>query len=281
MQVKKVLNNNVVISEDTSGNEVVVMGKGLGFQLKAGMPLDADKIEKIFTLEETQNSDLNDNYFKLLKSIPIEVLLCTENIIDLASSTLENKLHSSIRISLADHLHFAVERCIQGKNIENPMLWEIKNLYPKEFNVGLKALDIIKKSSGITFPEDEAGFIALHFVNAQLNDDMNNTIGITSMIRDIVNLIKYNLNLDIDDQSVSYQRLLTHLKFFAHRIMHSKEVHSDDDMLFQSVKSKYQVSFSCTQKIYLYIEEKFNHSMTKEEMMFLTIHIERVRRQED
>ncbi|MEX3073624.1 BglG family transcription antiterminator LicT [Vibrio alginolyticus] len=281
MHVKKVLNNNVVISEDSSGKEVVVMGKGLGFQLKTGMILDNNKVEKVFTLEESQNSELNDNYFRLLKSIPIEILLCTENIIDLATSKLENKLHPSIRISLADHLYFAVERCVQGKKIENPMLWEIKSLYSNEFKVGLQALDVIKNSSGIHFPEDEAGFIALHFVNAQLNDDMKNTLGITNMIRDIVNLIKYNLNLDINDDSISYQRLLTHLKFFAHRIMHSKEVNSDDDMLFQSVKSKYKTSFNCTQKIYLYIEENFSHTMTKEEMMFLTIHIERVRRQED
>ncbi|MCA2017008.1 PRD domain-containing protein [Vibrio tritonius] len=278
MLIEKVLNNNVIISTDTDNNEIVVMGKGLGFQMKPGMPIDKNKVEKVFSLERTQDGNIDARYHQLLAEIPIDLLLATETIVETAQKKLPGELHPSIRISLADHLFFALERCVQGKEIQNAMLWEIKKLYPKEYALGLEALDIIKKASGIAFPEDEAGFIALHLVNAQLSEDMHNTIGITNLIRDIIQIIKYQLRIEMDEESLNYQRLVTHLKFFAHRLMHSSSVTSDDDALFQSVRLQYPQSFSCTQKIYLYVEEKFRHTMTQEEMMFLTIHIERLRR---
>ena len=127
--------------------------------------------------------------------------------------------------------------------------------------------------------DDEAGFIALHLVNSQLNDDMHNTMDITTLINDIVNMIKYSLRIDMDEDSVSYQRLVTHLRYFAHRLIHANTEHSDDESLFVSVKQQYPDSYGCTQKIYRFIEDKLSHKMTKEEMMFLTIHIERVRRE--
>ena len=278
MQIEKVLNNNVIISKDSDNKEIVIMGKGLGFQMKPGMDVALDKVEKIFRLEQTDDGSIDFRYHKLLAEIPVDLLLATETIVETAQKKLPGELHPSIRISLADHLSFALERCIQGKEIKNAMQWEIKKLYPQEFAMGIEALEIIKNISNISFPEDEAGFIALHLVNAQLSEDMHNTIGITNLIRDIIQLIKYQLRIEIDEESLNYQRLVTHLKFFAHRLMHRASVASDDDALFQSVRLQYPQSFACTQKIYLFVEEKFRHAMTQEEMMFLTIHIERLRR---
>ena len=115
-------------------------------------------------------------------------------------------------------------------------------------------------------------------MNAQLSEDMHNTMDITSLISDIIQIVKYQLRINIDEDSLSYQRLVTHLKFFAHRMMHNTAQIDDDDSLFQSIRLQYPQSFECTPKVYLFVEEKFRHAMTQEEMMFLTIHIERVRR---
>ncbi len=277
MLIEKVLNNNVVITRNTEGKETIAMGRGLGFQMKSGMKLDASKIEKTFSIDS--NSEIDGRYQELIQAIPHEILLVTESIIDHATTLLPNKLHPSVRVSLADHIHCAVERCIQGKFAKNAMLWEIKKFYSLEYSIGLDALAKIKRASGIQMNDDEAGFIALHLVNSQLNDDMHNTMDITGLINDIVNLIKYSLRIDMDEDSVSYQRLVTHLRYFAHRLIHANEEHSNDESLFVSVRDEYPDSFGCTKKIYRFIEDKLSHKMTKEEMMFLTIHIERVRRE--
>ena len=46
MTIDKVLNNNVVISHDENGAEVVLMGRGLAFGRRAGDPVAAEKVEK-------------------------------------------------------------------------------------------------------------------------------------------------------------------------------------------------------------------------------------------
>lgn len=278
MQVEKVLNNNVIISKDETGSEVVVMGKGIGFQMKQGMTIAQDNVEKVFRLSQTNDDTVDSRYRELLEEIPLELLVATESIVELAEKSLPGTLHPSVRISLADHLYFAIERYSKGMAVKNAMLWELKRLYPKEFQVGKQALSLLKEASGVSFEEDEAGFIALHLVNAQLNEDMNNTISVTNLIRDIIHMIKYNLHLDFDEESVEFQRLVTHLKFFSHRLIHNTTVTDPDDSLFQSIRAQYPNAFGCTQKIAAYIKREFDHDMTSEEMMFLTIHIERVRR---
>ena len=47
MQIIKVINNNVISSEDDKGKEIIVMGKGIGFGKKAGEEIDETKIESI------------------------------------------------------------------------------------------------------------------------------------------------------------------------------------------------------------------------------------------
>ncbi len=47
--------------------------------------------------------------------------------------------------------------------IRNVLLWEIKRLYPKEFELGQEARTIIAGRLGVELAEDEAGFIALHW----------------------------------------------------------------------------------------------------------------------
>ncbi|WP_217512112.1 BglG family transcription antiterminator LicT [Vibrio metschnikovii] len=277
MRVSKVLNNNVLISTDANQREVVVMGRGIGFQMKIGMEIDAKKIEKVFTLASSDTA-IDARYHELLEEIPLELLTTVEQILELANSSLTGNLHSSLRIALADHLHFAIQRLQTGQKVKNGMLWEIKQLYPAEYEVGLQALQLIKKASGVQFDEDEAGFITLHLVNAQLHEDMNNTISVTNLIRDIIHMIKYNLSLDLNEDSVEFRRLVTHLKFFVHRLLHQTTISDQDDSLFLSVKEKYPTAFSCVEKISQYVNKKFQHDMTSEEMMFLTIHVERVRR---
>ena len=278
MRVSKVLNNNVVIAIDTHQREVVVMGRGIGFQKKPGMNIDAEEIQKVFTLTKSNDDSIDNRYRELLAGMPILLLEATEQIFELAKKTLSSELHPSVRISLADHIFFAIERLRMGQVVKNGMLSEIKQLYPLEFNLGCQALQLLKDASGIAFPEDEAGFIAMHLVNAQLNEDMNNTISVTNLIRDIIHMIKYTLTVDLNENSDEFRRLVTHLKFFAHRLIHQTSISDEEDSLFQSVRSKYPTAYACVEKIRKYVDKQFRHSMTSEEMMFLTIHVERVRR---
>ncbi|MCY9847613.1 BglG family transcription antiterminator LicT [Pectobacterium jejuense] len=274
MKIAKILNNNVVTVIDENNNESVVMGRGLGFKKHSGDLLDETLIERVFVMK---SGELTSRLQELLSEIPMDVITTADKIILLAKDRLPGKLQNSVYISLTDHCHFAIERHKQGVDIRNVLLWEIKRLYPKEFAVGLEALDIIEQRLAVRLPEDEAGFIALHLVNAQLDSEMPEVLQITKIMQEILNIVKYQLSLDYNEQALSYHRFVTHLKFFAQRLIGKSTVFSDDESLHDVVKERYQLSYRCAEKIQIHIIQKYQYTLTKEELMFLTIHIERVR----
>jgi len=273
MKIAKVYNNNVISAFNEKNEELVVMGRGLAFQKKPGDSVDEDKIEKIFALK---NNDMSEKFKTLLYEVPIEYMEVTEDIIKIAKSRLGRNLNDSIYISLTDHIHFAVERNQKGYDIKNALLWEIKRFYKQEFVIGLEALKIIQEKLGVLLPEDEASFIAMHIVNAELNQEMPNVANITKVMQDILNIVKYHFKMDFDEESLNYFRFITHLKFFAQRLYSKTYIEDDDPFLFETVREKHKAAFECTEKINEYIKNQFDYSLTNNEKLYLIIHIQRV-----
>ncbi|GAF64690.1 putative transcriptional antiterminator [Bacillus sp. TS-2] len=274
MKIAKVINNNVISVIQEDGTELVVMGRGLAFQKKAGAEVDQDQIEKIFALKDKKT---NDNFKKLLRDeVPIELMTVVEQIIDYAKDHLGKKLNENIYVSLTDHLNFAIERHQQGTEIKNALLWEIKQLYKEEYQVGLNAIEQIKQMLNINLPEDEAGFIAIHIINAEMNEDVSNTMNITKFMQQIISIVKYHFNVEFDEESLNYFRFITHLKFFAQRVFKGTHYENNDDYLYIMIKRKHLAAAECTEKIKDYILKEYQHELTNEEMLYLTIHIERV-----
>ena len=277
MKIDKVINNNLIRAFDENNKEVLVMGCGLGFQKKIGQLIDKSKIEKIYFLDNKNDSN---KLMTLLSEIPLEIIQASNEIISYAKYSLGKKLNDNIYISLTDHISFAVERAKQGINFKNALLWEIKRFYNHEFLIGREAVQIIKKRLDIDLPEDEAASIALHIVNAQLNsNNMNETLDITKMIQHILNIVKYHYNLELDEYSLHYERFITHLKFFSQRIFSGETINEEDSNLCELMKKKYKEAYECVYKIEKYINKEFNHDLTEEERMYLAVHINRITKQ--
>ena len=275
MQIAKVLNNNVVVVLDEHRREQVVMGRGLAFQKRVGDLLDETKIEKIFAL---QSDELVGRLGELLSQIPLEVMTTCDRIIERARERL-GPLQESIYITLTDHCHFAIERQKKGVALRNVLLWETKRLYPKEFALGQEARALIASRLGVELAEDEAGFIALHLVTGQLNSEMPEVMHVTRVMQEILQLVKYQLHLEYDEESLSYQRFVTHLKFFAQRMLTRTVVADDDASLHSAVKDNYAKAWKCAETVALHLQNSYQRSLTTEEIMFLAIHIERVRKE--
>jgi beta-glucoside operon transcriptional antiterminator len=273
MKIAKVINNNVISVIDEHNKELVIMGRGIAFQKRPGDVVDQEKVEKIFKLD---NKDVSEKFKTLLYDIPLEYMELAEGIINYAKETLGKKLNESIYVSLTDHIVFAIERSKKGLLISNALLWEIKRIYKDEFTIGLKAIEKINNKLGISLPEDEAGFIAMHIVNAELNEEMPNVVNITKLIQDVLNIVKYHFKIEIDEDSLNYFRFLTHLKFFAQRLFSGASLSSKDDFLYEMMKEKYKDAIACVKKIKDYIKKEHGQDLTKEEMAYLAIHIERV-----
>lgn len=272
MKVIKILNNNLVFARDDNGREVIVKGLGIGFHASRGDTVDESRIGQVFYPQEKQNIQQIQEF---LLSIPAEYLNFVQDFVDSIKAAEGITFNSSIYLSLSDHLLGTIKRYQEGISLENVLLPDIKRLYKKEYTWGEQMLAQVEKVFGVTLPSDEAGFIALHFVNAEENQSGNDSYKIAAIVSDIQQTVKsYYSDLEFDDNSLYYQRFLTHLKYFAQRYLH-KELQTDqDDSLFQLVSQQYREAFGCVKMIFLMMEERYGYQLSQEEMMYLTIHIQ-------
>ncbi|MGX7235278.1 BglG family transcription antiterminator LicT [Enterococcus italicus] len=275
MRVKKVINNNIVVSLDHSNQELIVMGKGIGFKRKAGDEVDAAAIEKVYSITKEWNVSKLTN---LLSTILLEEIQVANDIISFAKVSLGKKLSENLFLTLSDHIHFALERHQEGIQLKNALLWEIKRFYNHEFLIGKEALSMIQSRLQISLPEDEAGFIALHIVNAELSgSEVNQVSEMTQTIQAILNIVKYHFNMELDEYSLNFERFVTHLKFFVQRVF--TDVHLDGDETAGSMfmlKDKYPKEYQCALKIGEYIQKQFGRKLDNDELIYLTIHIKRI-----
>ncbi|HDE2900272.1 TPA: PRD domain-containing protein [Klebsiella pneumoniae] len=273
MQVAKILNNNQVICLDDNGKECIAVGKGLGFGVSVGDNIVTDKIEKCFSIidEETQTK-----FRRLVTEIPLEHISLADEIISYVKCSLGKSVSDNIYVSLTDHLSFAIERCKKGHILSNPLLWETKRFYYHEYKLGMIALDMVFHKTGIRLPEDEAAFIALHIVNAEAGGTFDETVKVTHLIQDVLNIIKYHFNIIFNDQGLDYNRFLTHLRFFMQRLKENKTYASKDSAFYQVLRSEYPNEYHCAEKIKSYIFNGYQHEMTEEETMYLVVHINRL-----
>lgn len=275
MVIKKVLNNNAAVVDSPDKKEMIVMGRGLAFKKKAGDFIDESKIDKIFAL--TSGSAMG-KFEQLMADIPMETVKIADRIIVMAKAELGVPLNDSVYITLTDHIYAAMTRIQEGVIVKNPILYDVKRFYRSEYNIALEALDCIEEAAGIRLPEDEAGFIALHLANAQTNaEDVKNVYKMTKVMQEITGIIRYFFNTTFDEDSVEYYRFITHLKFFAERLIFHRRYDSEGiEDLFQVVSRKYKNAYQCVLKIADFVNKQYQYDLSQEEQLYLIVHIHRL-----
>lgn len=273
MRVSKILNNNLVLSKNEKNEEIIVKGLGIGFHAKKGDKIDESLIEKIFYPENHQNSIQIQEY---LMSIPEEYFDFVQKFVDrIKNEDPELQLNNSIYLSLSDHIMGTVKRFREGISLKNVLLLDIQQLYQKEYEIALRMLEEINRTFDIHLPVDEAGFIALHFVNAEDGEQNNDNYQIALIVSQIQEIVKnYFSDITFNESSLYYQRFLTHLKYFAQRYLHKELQYEEDERLFQIIQEQCREAYGCVKLIYLMMEEKYHYALSKEEMMYLSIHIQ-------
>ena len=275
MIIKRILTNNAVVIDDENQQEKIVCGKGIAFKKRPGMEIDEISINQTFILE---GGGEYSRFEQLLKDVPLEYLELSSEIINMAKLEFAKKFKDNVIITLSDHLYVAIKRCREGMTISNPLLWDIKNFYEIEYDIGLRALELIKNKFHIQLPNDEAGFIALHIVNVELDEDnMDRIFQVTKVIQEIMTIVKYHFHAEFDTSNVYYYRFITHLKFFALRLLKDNQFNEDEENeLLDVVKDKYCTSYECVLKIKDFLEKKYNYTLQEDEIVYLTIHVHRV-----
>ena len=274
MKITKIINNNIVSAADGDGQEIIVMGRGLGFKVKPGERIPKDKIEKIFRMDSPTSAS---RFKDLIANLPMEHVQISAEIINYAKSVLNKKLNQNIYITLTDHINFAIERYHQAMMYANPLMREIKTFYKEEYLVGEYAIALIERQTGILLPVDEAASIALHLVNAEYNSAMRDTIDLTNLIQGIVMIVEEYFNLKLDETTLNYGRFITHVKFLAQRLLSGELLNSENPEFTRMIEKLYPAEYQCSVKIKYYIKETFHYDVTEEEMSYMAVHIRRIR----
>ena len=274
MKISRIINNNVVSTCDEEGREVIVMGRGVGFKAKEGSTIDEDKIEKVFRLD-SQNT--MDKFKELLVNLPMEHVQISAEIISYAKEVLNRPINQNVYITLTDHINFALERFKQKMMFSNPLIREVRSFYHAEYLIGEYAIAMIDRDLGIKLPVDEAASIALHIVNAEYDAPMGDTIKITNLIQQVSEVVEEYFNIKLDEQSLSYERFITHLRFLAQRVFTGEHMELDN-LEFQKVIDRlYPEEYACSQKVQALIKLQYGHQVTEEEVAYLALHIKRIR----
>lgn len=275
LQVSKALNNNVIIANHPAHGEVVIIGKGIGFNRKTGEAIPLESVEKMFILTSRQEQE---QYKQLVPQIDEQLIEIIGEIINYISEKTQSALNEHIHIALTDHLAFAIKRADQDLSFHNPFLYETKELYPLEYELAEYAIHLIRKKLGIDLGEDEIGFVALHINSAMTNRHISEVRGHAQLIAELIEMIEEELHITVQRQSLDYSRLLTHLRFAIERIRRGEQV-EEVKKLERMMSDEYPVLFELARKLTGLMETRLNKPVYRAEISYLTMHLHRVARE--
>ncbi|MGC4151892.1 MAG: PRD domain-containing protein [Propionicimonas sp.] len=269
--IKKVLNSSVVLVADERGLERVLLGRGIGFNRKAGEVVPQDQADRVFiALDDADHRNL----VELLAQIPAEYVELTRAIVAAAEES-GIQLDPHIYLTLTDHLHFAVSRHREGLVVANRLAWEVRNVYPTEYAIGVRALSLMRDRLEVELPHQEAANIAFHLVNAELGRPAVDSVRVIGLISAIMTIVTNAAAVTIDRDDLHGSRFVIHLQFFAERLFGDRLLRSEDDFLFRTMGNRYPRSLAAAERVRSYIEQEHQVRIPDEELAYLALHIAR------
>lgn len=273
VKIVRVLNTNAVVSIDQEGRELIITGAGIGFKKKKGENLDEALADKTYYPESVDDS-------RRLQEVVKEI---SEEYLEIASRVVKTareeglKVRDSLYVTLTDHINSAVDRYRENIALKNMMKLEIRKFYPQEYEIGLKAVKWIQEQNDENLGVDEAAFIAMHIISAELGNgsdvDFNK---ITELINAVLQIVRIYFKIEFDEKSISYERFLTHLKFFAARVFDNTIYQDSMQEIYKVLIEQNEYVYSGVRKIVEYIEKQYSCKLTVDERLYLLIHIKRI-----
>jgi beta-glucoside operon transcriptional antiterminator len=274
VEVLRVFNNNVVLARAADRGEVILTGRGLGFQAKPGQQVDEAKVVRVFVPEDGRNAD---NFGALVAAIPPEHLMLADRALEIARAGMTGPLNSTTVVALADHLSFAIKRLRQGLNIEYPLRAEVAHLYPDELRMGQQIVDFVNTSLEEQLPRDESVAVALHLVNAGFaSGDLSYTYQMTGVFAQLFEVLEQAYGRTFDRETVNAARFITHLRYFFVRAHTGRQLAEGATGLGSAIREAYPEAFGTALKLQAVLELRLGQPLTEDEVTYLTLHVARM-----
>jgi beta-glucoside operon transcriptional antiterminator len=274
VEVLRVFNNNVVLARAANKGEVILTGRGLGFQAKPGKAVDESKIVRVFVPEDGRDAD---NFGALVAAIPPEHLLLADEALQIARRDMTTPMSSTTVVGLADHLSFAIKRVRQGIDLEYPLRAEVAHLYPDELRMAQQVLDFVNSRVEQTLPDAEAVPIALHLVNAGFaTGDLSLTYQMTGVFTQLFEVLEQAYGRQFDRDTVNAARFITHLRYFFVRAQTGRQLSDGAGALSTAIRESYPEAYAIALKLQTVLELRLGEPLTEDEVTYLTLHVARM-----
>lgn len=273
VEVLRVFNNNVVLAKD-GGREVILTGRGLGFQAKPGQHVDEEKVVRKFVPSDGRDPD---HMAELLASIPPEIVRLVSDAMARAGLAEQAEHTPSLVMALADHMCSAIKRAHDGITIEYPLEAEVRLLYADEYAKGEAIVAGMNTYLQGLLPHSEAVAVAMHLVNAGFaTGDLSNTYVMTGIIQQILVVIESAYNVELNQHSVNVGRFITHLRYLFVRIHQHRQLAAEPELIVDSIRQSYPEATDCARRIASIINVRLGAALTEDETAYLTLHVARV-----
>ncbi|WCK55879.1 PRD domain-containing protein [Aneurinibacillus sp. Ricciae_BoGa-3] len=272
-QIKRVLNNNSLVALDEQMAEVILLGKGIGFDKKKGEYIVHDtKIEKVFVLS---SEDKREQMVRIFAETDEEIIQAVNEFIQEIEKKIDRKFTENFLVTLIDHLSFAIKRLKQGIQIQNPFLHEVRSLYAHEYRLAEQGIRTLEKRLNMDIPDDEIGFITLHLHSSRTNQELGRMNRYSLLIARLINVIETELDIEVDKTSIDYARLLTHLRFAIERA-ETKKMLGENHPLSGLLRTEYPVCYNLSWKLVKIMQNELRVEIPESEVSYLTLHIQRI-----
>lgn len=270
MKVIRQINNNAALALDGNGNEVVIMGRGVGFPKMPYELTDLSRVEKTFY-------GVNPQYFGLAADLPQPLMLACAEIAERAEIELDCELNPNLPFTLADHLNFADERLRKGIRVTTPLAYDVRHLYPKETEIAGRALELLRERVGLDLPETEAVNIALHLIDAESEaGDMHSMMMTLEILAQVDGIVERELQIRLNKDSFSYSRFTMHLRYLIQRLDSGKQVEEHIGGMLGQIRREYPRIYRCACVVSEYFLNTWGWKCNDEEVLYLVLHIGRL-----
>lgn len=271
--IRRVYNNNVVLCVEEDGTEVVLLGKGIGFQRRPGDQMDPADSQRFVAEGHYKATWVAD----LVSDVTMEETRTARAIVELAHEALNTRISEALLLPVLDHLAYALRRAREGTVIDFPLRWEVGQLYPEEADVGRQAVELVRARLGVALQEDEWVAFALHFIN-QLwaGGDMSKTLGMTESISRIFTLLSERWQTPIDRDSRSAARFVTHLRYLFSRVGEDRQVTQSGIDIMAAVREADPGAAEVAEEVGRLIASRAARDLTAEEVAYLALHTSRL-----
>ena len=273
MKILRVLNNNVVLARDETGRDVIVTGRGLGFQRRQGQTLDPAAVERRYVPVDSAES-----VAEVIAGIPPERIALIERCFLKAATQLSADVPSSTILAVVDHVNQAMERVSQGIEMDYPLRAEVAHLHPEELGLAEQIIADLNAAQEVQLPEGEAVALAMHLFAAAVGaPSVQQSRRQSRLIAQVMDLLRAALGPELQEHSIDAARFAVHLRYFLVRARTGVQLHDGTaSVIAQTLRTSHPQAHRLAMRISELLEMRLGTAVTPDETAYLTLHIARL-----